>query len=109
VLVTYPIEASWYRVANQAARGVAARHDLALVESALAVERVPEAERDWIWAAHPGARIYREIAAEVAPVVAAPGSDLRRRFPPRTPDFVEISPFVFAPLRDAEGRARRAP
>jgi lysophospholipase L1-like esterase len=98
VLVTYPIEASWYRVANQAAREVAARHDLALVESTLAVERIPEVERDWIWAAHPGSRIYREIAAEIAPVVAAPDSDLRRRFPPRTPAFVEISPFVFAPL-----------
>jgi lysophospholipase L1-like esterase len=103
VLVTYPIEASWYRIANQAARAVAARYDLALVESAVAIERIPEAEQDWIWAAHPGARIYREIAAEVAPVVAAPGSDLRRRFPPRTPAFAEISPFVFAPLRDTDG------
>jgi lysophospholipase L1-like esterase len=103
VLVTYPIEASWFRVANRAARAVATRYDVALVESVVAVERIPEAERDWIWAAHPGARIYREIAAEIAPVAAAPGADLRRRFPPRTPAFVETSPFVFAPLRDADG------
>lgn len=71
LLLTYPIDASWYQVANRAARSVADRYDLALVETGPGALRLTQAEQDWIWGTHPGPRIYAEIAAEVAPAVAA--------------------------------------
>lgn len=71
VAITYPIEASWFRVANEGLRAAAARSDLALVESTPAAERIPLREREWLWGAHPGARIYAEIAAEVLPRLLA--------------------------------------
>jgi lysophospholipase L1-like esterase len=71
LLLTYPIEASWYQVANRAARSVATRYDLALVETSPGASRLTQEEQDWTWGTHPGPRIYGEIAAEVAPAVAA--------------------------------------
>jgi lysophospholipase L1-like esterase len=100
ILVTYPIEASWYYVVNRVKRRIAERYDLALVDTVVPVQRIPEDEQDWIWVAHPGPRIYQVIAAEIAPVVAAAptGQDLRERFPPKTPEFRLESPHVFVPV-----------
>jgi lysophospholipase L1-like esterase len=78
VAITYPIEASWFQVANEGLRAAARRTGLVLVESTPAAERIPLAEREWLWAAHPGARIYAEIAADVLPRVLAPGSGAER-------------------------------
>lgn len=106
VLVTYPLEVSWFHVVNRVARRIAGTHDLALVETAVALARVPEDERDWTGVAHPGPTIYREIAEEIAPVVAAASEaqDLRERFPPKTPRFRMTRPFVYEPVVDAAGR-----
>jgi hypothetical protein len=102
ILVTYPIEASWYYVVNRIKRRIAERYQLALVETVVPVQRIPEAEQDWLWVAHPGPRIYRAIAAEIAPVVASAieGGNLRERFPPKTPAFRLKSPHVFVPVLD---------
>jgi hypothetical protein len=106
ILVTYPIEASWYYVVNRVKRRIAETYDLALVETILPVQTIPEAERDWTWVAHPGPRIYRAIAAALAPIAAAAheGGDLRQRFPARTPAYRLQSPHVYAPLLDASGQ-----
>jgi hypothetical protein len=49
---------------------------------------------------------YREIAAEIAPMVAAAreGGDLRERFPPPEPVFRRTRPHVFVPVIDGEER-----
>ncbi len=82
ILLTYPIEASWYAVANRAGRRIAAEYGLTLVETVVPVRTIPEAERDWIWVAHPGPRIYAAIAAGLATVVGEPA--LGSSGPPRS-------------------------
>jgi hypothetical protein len=78
VAITYPIEASWFQVANEGLRAAARSNELVLVESTPAVERIPVVEREWLWAAHPGANVYGEIAAEVAPRVLAAAGEAKR-------------------------------
>jgi lysophospholipase L1-like esterase len=111
ILMTYPIEASWYYVANRVKRRIAEAYDLVLVETVLPVQAIPEAERDWLWVAHPGPRIYAAIAAALAPIVAATpeGGNLRQRFPARTPVYRLESPHVYVPVLDASGRPIPAP
>jgi hypothetical protein len=106
ILVTYPIEASWYYVVNRVIRRIAETYDLALVETVIPVLTIPEAERDWTWVAHPAPRIYASIAAALAPIVAAApeGGSLRERFPARTPVCRLQSPHVYAPVLGASGR-----
>ena len=105
ILVTFPLEVSWYALVNRVMRRLSRERGVPLVETAFALARVPEEERDWTGIAHPGPRIYREIAHEVAPLVAAiPEGRLYERFPPRTPLFRSERPHVWEPVIDASGR-----
>jgi lysophospholipase L1-like esterase len=77
VVIAYPIDASWFRVANDGLRAAARRADIPLVETGAAAERVPREQQEWLWGAHPGARIYAEIAADVAARVASEAAGRR--------------------------------
>ena len=69
VFIAYPIRAHWFELANRAIRHAAGRYAIPLVEARLAVERVPEEERNWSADLHPGPNLYREIARDVASVI----------------------------------------
>jgi len=91
ILLTYPIEASWYAVANRVGRRIAAEYELTLVETVVPVQAIPEAERDWIWVAHPGPRIYAAIATELATVLGEPVVDASGR-PVQAPEAGDARP-----------------
>jgi lysophospholipase L1-like esterase len=71
--VTYPVEQGFFAVVNRAVRQVAEQHDLAVVEGAAALERIPPEEQRWEWALHPDARLYGEVADDLARAVLAGG------------------------------------
>lgn len=71
VLISYPIRAHWFELANRSVRGIAGRYEIPLVETGLAVGRVPVEEQDWSADLHPGPNLYREIARDVAAVIIA--------------------------------------
>ncbi len=71
VLVTYPVEKEFFAETNRAIREAATRNDLAVVESPEALARIPPEEQRWEWALHPDARLYGEIAADLAPRIVA--------------------------------------
>jgi predicted Zn-dependent protease len=75
MFVSYPREAGAFAAANRAMRQVAEQYGLAVVESSRAVERVPEDQREYLWAAHPNAPMYREIARDVAAAIIGGGRD----------------------------------
>jgi lysophospholipase L1-like esterase len=67
--VTYPTEVSVSGPVNEAVRDVTARLDVPRVESAVSITRVPAADAKFLWALHPNAAMYAEIARDVADVV----------------------------------------
>ncbi|MCS5635799.1 MAG: GDSL-type esterase/lipase family protein [Myxococcota bacterium] len=108
ILVTYPLAASTFIPANRAMCEVSRRFDAALVYSAESLDRVPVEDREWLWALHPGAAIYREIARDVAAAVLDPSRSAPRPYECE-PDYERQ---VFAALRAIKSVAmlsRRAP
>lgn len=71
VLVMYPLNLGAYGAANRALRAVADTTRVPLIDSPSALLRVPPAERQWGWAAHPTRAIYGEIARDVSERVFA--------------------------------------
>ncbi len=71
VFIAYPIAAHWFERANRALRHTARHYEIPVVETAPAVGRVPEKEREWSADLHPGPNLYREIARDVATVIIA--------------------------------------
>ena len=69
VFIAYPIRAHWFELANRAVRDTSRRYDIPLVETGLAVGRVPQEKQDWSADLHPGSNLYREIARDVAAVI----------------------------------------
>jgi lysophospholipase L1-like esterase len=66
VFLAYPTEVGAFARANAAVRQATAEYGVPLVETKSAVQRVPEEERKFLWALHPNAAMYREIARDVA-------------------------------------------
>lgn len=66
LFLAYPTEVGAFARANSALRRAARKYAVPLVETAPAVQRVPEKERKFLWALHPNAAMYREIARDVA-------------------------------------------
>lgn len=73
--VEYPIHAADFVAANQAMREVAKRHGVPIVNSNAAMNRVPREDRKLLWAAHPNAAIYTEIARDVAALIQSMAAD----------------------------------
>ena len=71
VLVEYPLDLGMFAAANRAMRRVAAQAGVALVDSPASQARVPEPQRQWLWAGHPSGPIYREIARDAAAALRA--------------------------------------
>jgi hypothetical protein len=67
--MAYPLEVGATSVVNGALRRVAADRGVPLLETAASIERVPPTERNFLWAAHPNGRMYREIAKDLLPLV----------------------------------------
>jgi lysophospholipase L1-like esterase len=59
------------REVNDAIRAIAAERGIPLIDSQYGVDRVPFKWRKFLWALHPNARMYEEIARDVASAVAA--------------------------------------
>ncbi len=74
VFITYPLIGGWYEKANSAMWRVSQEYRIPLVRSHESLRRVPEEKREWLWAMHPGAAIYQEIARDVARIILADGS-----------------------------------
>jgi lysophospholipase L1-like esterase len=83
--VTYPVELDAFRFANRAIRRVAAEYGVPVVESGRSVRRVPEGQREMLWAGHPNGPMYAEIARDVlrVPGRIAGGDEVRCRRPSR--------------------------
>ena len=73
LLVEYPLDSGAYGLTNRAVRRAAATAGIPLVDSPAALARVPEAARKWEQGRHPSGPIYREIAAEMLPMVVELG------------------------------------
>lgn len=74
IFINYPLTQGWFNKANNALWRVSQEYEIPLVRSGTALQRVPREKREWLWASHPGAAIYREIARDVAKVVLGAGS-----------------------------------
>ncbi len=66
LVVSYPLPIGHYGSANRVIDAVSERLSLEAIRGPAVLERVPVEERDWRWALHPGPRIYREVATELA-------------------------------------------
>lgn len=76
VLVTYPIDGFFFERANRAAWHVSEEYGVPLVNTSASLRRVPPERQQWLWANHPGAAIYAEIARDVArAILGALGED----------------------------------
>jgi len=69
VMITYPYNADWFAVVNQAMGRVAERYDVPLVNSSISVKRLPADQQELTWAAHPTGPMYAEIARDIVPYV----------------------------------------
>ena len=74
ILVKYPFDLpkDSIALANQAMGKVSKERNIPLISSAEAAMRVPEPDRKWRWAAHPGSEINLEIARAIVPVLVEP-------------------------------------
>ena len=72
ILITYPVPASSFVPANRAMCAASHEFGSGLVSSAIALARIPVEDREWLWALHPGAGLYGEIAQDVAAAVLDP-------------------------------------
>lgn len=83
LFLTYPIDSGAFHTANAAARAAALHSGIDVIETGPSVARVPQRDRVYIWALHPSAPMYREIARDVADLlVAPPGAGSTRTHPP---------------------------
>lgn len=64
--LAYPIDTNIGGAINSALRRLSAEMDVLLIETHLAVERVAPEEREFLWAGHPNAAMYAQIAQDVA-------------------------------------------
>jgi lysophospholipase L1-like esterase len=69
VLIRYPVHLKSAAIANWAMIRISGERDIPLVDSSAAVGRLPEEEREWLWALHPNGAMYREIASDLVPIV----------------------------------------
>jgi hypothetical protein len=69
VLITYPRRTTYYEPINEVIRAVAAELDVPLVDATASAERVPAERRLYVWADHPSAPIYAEVARDVAALI----------------------------------------
>jgi lysophospholipase L1-like esterase len=69
VLIRYPVGLGGAGAANWAMNRLAEERDIPTLDSYAAVGRVPEEERQWLWALHPNGTMYREIASDLVPIV----------------------------------------
>jgi lysophospholipase L1-like esterase len=68
-LISYPVDLGSARVANWVLNRISGELDIPLVDSHAAVARLPTEERKLLWALHPNAAMYREIASDLVPIV----------------------------------------
>lgn len=73
IFATYPVNLGPAARANTIMREVAASLDVPVIESGAAAKRIPEEKRVWLWASHPTGPIYREIAIDMAEIIAPQG------------------------------------
>jgi hypothetical protein len=69
VFVEYPLDEGAFAAANRAMRRVGERSGLPTIDSPRSLARIPPDQRRWLWAAHPDATLYREIARDAVPIV----------------------------------------
>ncbi len=69
--ITYPLNIAGFPAANEAIESAATRTGAPVIVSGEIVSRLPEKDRVFLWALHPNAAMYREIAREAADLVAA--------------------------------------
>ncbi len=69
--ITYPLNIAGFPAANEAIESAATRNGAPVIVSGEIVSRLPEKDRVFLWALHPNAAMYREIAREAADLVAA--------------------------------------
>ncbi len=69
VFLTYPIEMGPFAAANRAVRRVFDLHRAPVVETWKALQRLPPDRREFLWAGHPNAATYAEIARDVLQAV----------------------------------------
>ncbi len=74
ILVTYPVPLSSFAPPNRAMRRVAGRHGSTAIDTEAAERRIPRDELTWVLRIHPGPRLYREIAEELAERIATSGA-----------------------------------
>lgn len=84
ILVEYPFDLpkNSIALANQAMRAISKERNIPLISSAEAAIRVPEPDRKWRWAAHPGSEINLEIARAIVSALLPPDADFPNRPPP---------------------------
>lgn len=83
ILVEYPFDLpkDSIALANQAMRAISKERGIPLISSAEAAMRVPEPDRKWRWAAHPGTEINLEIARAIVPALLPPDAAFPNRQP----------------------------
>ncbi len=69
VLVRYPLDVGPAASANAAVARLARERNLPVVDASAAVARHPEEQVEWLWALHPNAPVYREMALDLAEVL----------------------------------------
>jgi lysophospholipase L1-like esterase len=69
--ITYPIHLYGFALANRSLATVAEREAVPVVQSVASVARLRPEERELLWAAHPNAKMYAEIARDAVDVVIA--------------------------------------
>ncbi len=69
VLIRYPMNYGGASVANLAMARLAKEHDVPVLDSTTAVRRLPNSERQWLWALHPNGAMYGEIARDLVSIV----------------------------------------
>jgi lysophospholipase L1-like esterase len=70
MLVTYPQRQRIFAQFSDVVRELAATARVPFVDGTAAMERLPPAERRYVYKAHPGPEIYREIARDLAALLA---------------------------------------
>ena len=75
VLVEYPLDLGMFAAANRAMRRVGEAAGVATVPSPASQARVPDEQRQWLWAGHPNGAIYREIARDAAALLLQPAAN----------------------------------
>ena len=66
-----PANIAGFPAANEAIESAATRTGAPVIVSGEIVSRLPEKDRVFLWALHPNAAMYREIAREAADLFAA--------------------------------------